>query len=80
MKNPFLINKLKFDLRVYVLITCIVPLRVYIYDEGLTRFATEEYTNDPEKIENNFIHLTNFSINKESEKFVNNNNPEEAEV
>ena len=44
------------------------------------RFATEEYTNDPEQISNNFIHLTNFSINKESGNFVNNSNPEEPEV
>ena len=80
IKNPFLINNLKFDLRVYVLVTSVVPLRVYIYDEGLTRFATEEYTNDPEEISNNFIHLTNFSINKESDKFINNSNPEEPEV
>jgi len=79
IKNPFLINNLKFDLRVYVLVTSVVPLRVYIYDEGLTRFATEEYTNNPDQIENNFIHLTNFSINKDSEKFVNNSNPEEPE-
>jgi len=79
IKNPFLINNLKFDLRIYVLITSVDPLRVYLYEEGLTRFATEEYTNDPEKIGNNFIHLTNFSINRESEKFVNNSNPEEPE-
>ena len=44
------------------------------------RFATEEYTNDPEVIGNNFIHLTNFSINKDSGNFVNNSNPEEPEV
>lgn len=44
------------------------------------RFATEEYTNDPDVIGNNFIHLTNFSINKESGNFVNNSNPEEPEV
>ena len=31
-------------------------------------------------ISNNFIHLTNFSINKESGNFVNNSNPEEPEV
>jgi len=79
IKNPYLINNLKFDLRIYVLVTSVDPLRVYIYKEGLTRFATEEYTNDPDMISNNFIHLTNFSINKESGNFVNNSNPEEPE-
>merc|ERR1712142_151728 len=77
--NLFCGMGIKFDLRVYVLVTSVVPLRVYIYEEGLTRFATEEYTNNPDQIENNFIHLTNFSINKDSEKFVNNSNPEEPE-
>jgi len=62
--NPLLINGLKFDLRIYVVITCVNPLRIYIYQEGLVRFATEEYSNNSHLFGNPFIHFTNYSINK----------------
>ena len=44
ISNPLTIDKLKFDLRVYVAVTSINPLRIYMYDEGLVRFATAEYS------------------------------------
>lgn len=34
----------KFDMRIYVAATCMDPLRVYIYHDGLARFATEAYS------------------------------------
>ena len=74
--NPLLINGLKFDLRIYVVVTCIDPLRIYVYNEGLTRFATEKYKLTNCKT-NRFAHLTNYSINKRNEKFVQNNNANE---
>lgn len=73
--NPLLINGLKFDVRLYVLITSMDPWRIYIYNEGLTRFASEEY--DPTNIKTNkYAHLTNYSINKRNEKYVQNSNAE----
>ena len=63
LRNPLLINRTKFDLRLYVLLTSIDPIRLYLYDEGLVRFASEQYSeNEPH---NMFSHLTNFAINKE---------------
>ena len=73
LDNPLLINGLKFDVRLYVCLTSMDPWRIYIYNEGLARFASEEY--DPTNIKTNkFSHLTNYSINKKSDKFVQNTN------
>lgn len=41
MHKPYLIDNLKFDMRIYVLIAGIDPLRIFVYEEGLARFATE---------------------------------------
>lgn len=62
--NPLLANGLKFDMRVYVGITCWNPLRIYVYEEGLTRFATSPYSFDLSTKENLYAHLTNYSLNK----------------
>lgn len=66
--NPLLINSHKFDLRLYVLITSFEPLRIYIYKEGITRFASEPYSSGHKF--NTFSHLTNYSINKKNVNFV----------
>ena len=43
ISNPYLINGCKFDLRVYVYVTSFNPLRVYVYKDGLTRFASRKF-------------------------------------
>ena len=45
ISNPHLINGLKYDLRVYVVVTSFNPLKIYLYNEGLVRFATQIYSN-----------------------------------
>ena len=37
MHDPLLVNGHKFDLRLYVVITSLDPLIVYLYDDGLVR-------------------------------------------
>lgn len=69
LDHPLLINGLKFDLRFYVLVTSLVPLRIYAFDNGLVRLATEPYEENHDSITNKSAHLTNFSINKENENF-----------
>lgn len=70
--NPLLIQGLKFDLRVYVLVTGYDPLRAYIYREGLVRFASMPYSTDDEHLQDAYRHLTNYSINKKASNFVEN--------
>ena len=64
--NPHLINKYKYDLRVYVLITGLSPLKLYLYKEGIVRFATEEYSLDLNKLEESYIHITNANLNQKN--------------
>ncbi|KAM4826431.1 tubulin polyglutamylase TTLL13-like isoform 3-T3 [Thomomys bottae] len=71
ISKPFLIDGFKFDMRIYVLITSCDPLRIFMYEEGLARFATMPYS---EPTHNNLddvcMHLTNYAINKHNENFV----------
>jgi len=69
--NPLLIGNRKFDLRMYVLISSLDPLIVYLHDEGLARFCTEDYQKpNNSNINNSFIHLTNYSLNKNNPNFT----------
>ena len=68
INNPMLINSLKFDLRIYVLVTSFDPWRIYIFHEGLARFASEPYSDKVGKA-NKLAHLTNTSLNKKSDKY-----------
>ena len=70
--KPHLLNNKKYDLRIYVLVASFTPLRIYLYNNGLVRFATEDYTKGD--LDNVYIHLTNYSINKNNLKYKSNNN------
>ena len=71
--NPFLMDDLKFDMRMYVLLYGVNPLRIFLFKDGLVRMATEEYVKPTEEnIDNLFMHLTNYAINKKNDNFVQN--------
>lgn len=62
IKFPYLIDGVKFDLRLYVLVTSFDPLRIYLYREGIVRFASKPYS--PTTKATKYSYLTNFSVNK----------------
>ena len=50
-------------------------MRLYVYEEGLARLATEPYTKPTKNnLKKLCMHLTNYAINKKSSKFVFNKN------
>jgi hypothetical protein len=67
--NPLLIDGLKFDIRIYVLVTSYAPLRIYLFDDGIVRFATEPFDTDEKFLNCLNMHLSNFSLNKKSENY-----------
>ena len=80
LDNPHLLNKNKYDLRIYVIVLSFSPLKIYLYYNGLVRFATEDYVKD--NFDNIFIHLTNYSLNKKNPNYKSNikDNKEIAEM
>ncbi|KAM7158025.1 tubulin polyglutamylase TTLL5 isoform 11-T12 [Molossus nigricans] len=76
ISNPLLIDDFKFDVRLYVLVTSYDPLVIYLYEEGLARFATVRYDQGAKNIRNQFMHLTNYSVNKKSGDYVSCDDPE----
>ncbi|XP_076999169.1 tubulin polyglutamylase TTLL11 isoform X2 [Tamandua tetradactyla] len=69
--KPLLIDKLKFDIRLYVLLKSLDPLEIYIAKDGLSRFCTEPYQEpSPKNLHHIFMHLTNYSLNIHSGNFI----------
>lgn len=69
--DPLLVDKKKFDLRIYVLVKGLDPLECYFCTEGMARLCTENYkAPDRSNRRIRYMHLTNFSVNKNSAKYV----------
>ena len=39
---------------------------MYLYEDGLVRFASEPYSGGEESLANHFVHLTNFALNRDN--------------
>ncbi|XP_067680979.1 tubulin polyglutamylase TTLL5-like isoform X1 [Haliotis asinina] len=74
--NPLLVDGFKFDVRLYIAVTSYDPLTIYLFEEGLTRFATVKYEKSNKHIRNQCMHLTNYSVNKKSQDYVRNDDPD----
>nr|XP_026497509.1 tubulin polyglutamylase ttll-4-like isoform X3 [Vanessa tameamea] len=70
VSKPYLINGSKFDLRLYVLVTSVHPLRIYLYKDGLARFASVKYNDELSSLNDRYMHLTNYSINRLSKNYT----------
>lgn len=79
--RPLLLNGLKFDVRIYVLILSLDPLEILLYDEGLARFATVAYqAPSTTNLHETFMHLTNYSLNKRSATYKHAQNEEQTDA
>ncbi|MFO0000351.1 MAG: hypothetical protein ACK559_04415, partial [bacterium] len=68
-------------MRVYVVVTSVDPLRVYLFKDGLVRLCTEPYVAPTAKnLSQTRMHLTNYAINKGSANFVFNNDADKTDV
>ena len=70
IRDPHLLDGYKYDLRVYVALTSVDPLRVFLYREGLVRLATEKYADGGADLSRRCMHLTNYSVNVKNAGFT----------
>ncbi|XP_073455628.1 tubulin polyglutamylase TTLL11 isoform X2 [Aquarana catesbeiana] len=71
ISKPLLMDKLKFDMRLYVVLRSLEPLEIYIAKDGLSRFCTEPYQAPNHKnLHRVYMHLTNYSLNIHSGNFI----------
>ena len=68
LANPLLINRRKFDIRCFALLTSVNGVtQGYFYKEGYLRTSCREY--NPHNILDPFIHLTNDAVQKKAEDY-----------
>lgn len=63
LNNPFLIDGRKFDMRIHVIVTNVLPLRAYLFPLSFARFAADVYDQSQKKGGKRSSYLTNVSVN-----------------
>eukprot|EP00347_Sterkiella_histriomuscorum_P013320 403365167 len=71
IENPYLVNKKKFDIRQWVLVTSWEPLDVYIFQSAYLKICGSEF--NLQNLSDQYRHLSNFTVQK------NNNQPSQWE-
>ena len=70
MRSPYLLDGYKFDFRIYILVLSCDPLKIFMFKDGMARFATEKWDIKTQTNYDNLqMHLTNYAINKDSENY-----------
>jgi len=68
--RPLLLDGFKFDFRVYVMVESLSPLKIHVFREGLARFCVQKYVEPTrENLMHDYMHLTNYSLNKKADGF-----------
>jgi len=81
--RPLLLDGFKWDARIYALL---MPLpegghAAFLLEEGLVRVCTEQYElPDSQNLQRSMVHLTNYSLNKFSQKYVHGEDTEDGGI
>jgi len=80
IENPYLIDGKKAHLRIYGLVGAGEPPRLYVYRDGIVRFAPEPYLRGPDWLARVAMHITNTAVHRGHPKLVISANPDEENV
>jgi hypothetical protein len=65
--KPLLISGHKFDIRIYALVIACSPLSIFVYRDGIARFATIPHqAPSASNLRTARMHLTNHAINRKN--------------
>ena len=68
--NPHLLYGTKYHLRLYVLITGYSPMKLYLFNEGMVKRASEKYEYDLDKLKIKNAVFTNTFVNRNSKNYI----------